>query len=207
MKKIAKLIEEHISKNIKTYIILFIIFFIGLILGIILVNNLDESQETEINEYIGNFVQDIKNDSKIDYFKLLKTSFSNNIITAIIIWFMGSTVIGIPIVYGEIGYKGFCLGYTISSIAMVLGTGKGLLFVLTSMLFNNIIYIPSIFVLATSGINLYKSIIKDRRRENIKIEIIRHTILSIFILMVLAVASLVETYISANLLISITKYL
>ena len=207
MKKIAKLMEEHISKNIRIYMILFIIFFIGLILGIIVVNNLGELQEEEINKYINNFVGEIKNNSKLDYFKLLKISLTKNIVTAIIIWFMGSTVIGIPIVYGEIGYKGFCLGYTISAVTMVLGAGKGMAFSLTSMLLNNVICIPAIFILATSGINLYKSIIKDRRRENIKIEIVRHTMLSFFILIVLAVASLVETYISANLLISITKYL
>ena len=207
MRKIGKLIEDHISKNIKTYIILIIIFLVGLILGIIAVNNSGELQETEITTYIGDFITDIKNNSQIDYFKLLRTSFVNNLVVVLIIWFMGSTVIGIPIVYGVIGYKGFCLGYTISSITLTLGAGKGILFVLTSMLLNNIILIPSILLLAISGINLYKSIIKDRRKENIKIEIIRHTVLSTIILGVLTISSLVETYISTNLLISIIKYL
>ena len=120
---------------------------------------------------------------------------------------MSSTVIGIPIVYGEIGYKGFCLGYTISSVVATLGTGKGILFVITSMLLHNIIFIPCLLLLAVSGINLYKSIIKDRRKENIKIEIIRHTVFSLIILAVMLFASLIETYISSNLLISIAKYL
>lgn len=207
MKNLKKTIKEHVARNIRIYTILIIIFFIGLIIGIVVVNNSNETQRTEISEYINTFINDLKKGAKLDYFKLLKTSFGNNLITVIILWFMSSTVIGIPIVYGEIGYKGFCLGYTISSVVATLGTGKGILFVLTSMLLHNIIFIPCLLLLAVSGINLYKSIIKDRRKENIKIEIIRHTIFSLIMLVVLLISSFVETYISSNLLISIVKYL
>lgn len=207
MKKLGKAIEEHISKNIKTYIILIIIFVLGIILGVLVVNNSSELQKTEVTNYINTFITDIKNNQQIDYFKLLRTSFMNNLKVVLILWFMGSTVIGIPLVYGEIGYKGFCLGYTASAITMAIGSGKSTMFIGTSMLLNNIILIPAILLLATSGINLYKSIMKDKRKENIKIEVIRHTIFSLMILVVLTVASLIETYISTNLLISIIKYL
>ena len=207
MKNFKKTIKEHVARNIRIYTILIIIFFVGLIIGIVVVNNSNETQRAEISEYINTFINDLKNGAKLDYFKLLKTSFGNNLITVIILWFMSSTVIGIPIVYGEIGYKGFCLGYTISSVVATLGTGKGILFVLTSMLLHNIIFIPCLLLRAVSGINLYKSIIKDRRKENIKIEIIRHTIFSLIMLVVLLISSFVETYISSNLLISIVKYL
>ena len=207
MKKLGKAIEEHISKNIKTYIILIIIFVLGIILGVLVVNNSSELQKTEVTNYINTFITDIKNNQQIDYFKLLRTSCMNNLKVVLILWFMGSTVIGIPLVYGEIGYKGFCLGYTASAITMAIGSGKSTMFIGTSMLLNNIILIPAILLLATSGINLYKSIMKDKRKENIKIEVIRHTIFSLMILAVLTVASLIETYISTNLLISIIKYL
>lgn len=207
MKEFKKIIEEHITRNIKIYLILIIIFILGLTIGIIVVNNSQQAQKTEISEYINFFISDLKNGAKLDYLNLLKISFKNNFITVIILWFMSLAVIGIPIVYGEVAYKGFCLGYTISSIVMTLGTGKGIIFVITSMVLHNIIFIPSLLFLAVSGINLYKSIIRDRRKENIKIEIIRYTIISFIVLIVLLFSSLVETYISSNLLISIIKYL
>ena len=207
MRNIKKVIEEHITRNVKTYFILIIIFLLGLIIGLIVVNNSSPEQETEITNYINNFVTELKSGSKLDYFKLLKSSFANNLFLVIILWFMSSTVIGIPIVYGMIGYKGFCMGYTISSVVLTLGTGKGIAFVLSSMLIHNIILIPCMLAVAVSGINLYKSIIKDRRKENIKIEIIRHTVFCLIMLAMMAVGSLVETYISSNLLISIVNYL
>ena len=207
MRNIKRVIEEHITRNVKTYFILIIIFLLGLIIGLIVVNNSSTEQETEITSYINNFVTELKNGSKLDYFKLLKSSFFNNLFLVIILWFMSSTVIGIPIVYGMVGYKGFCMGYTISSVVLSLGTSKGIAFVLSSMLIHNIILIPCMLAVATSGINLYKSIIKDRRKENIKIEIIRHTVFCLIMLAIMAVGSLIETYISSNLLISIVNYL
>lgn len=207
MRNIKRVIEEHITRNIRTYFILIIIFLLGLIIGLIVVNNSSEGQETEIANYINNFITELKNGAKLDYFKLLKSSFGNNLFLVIILWFMSSTVIGIPIVYGIIGYKGFCMGYTISAVVMTLGTGKGIAFSLTSMLIHNIILIPCMLAVAVSGINLYKSIIKDRRKENIKIEIIRHTIFCLIMLAVMSIGALIETYISSNLLVGVVNYL
>ncbi len=207
MRNIKRVIEEHITRNIRTYFILIIIFLLGLIIGLIVVNNSSEGQETEMANYINNFITELKNGAKLDYFKLLKNSFGNNLFLVIILWFMSSTVIGIPIVYGIIGYKGFCMGYTISAVVMTLGTGKGIAFSLTSMLIHNIILIPCMLAVAVSGINLYKSIIKDRRKENIKIEIIRHTIFCLIMLAVMAIGALIETYISSNLLVGVVNYL
>lgn len=82
-----------------------------------------------------------------------------------------------------------------------------MIFIITSLLFQNIIFIPSILFLAVSGMKLYKSIIKDKRRENIKMEITRHTIFCGFILLMLELSAFIEVYISTNLLQICTKYL
>ena len=46
-----------------------------------------------------------------------------------------------------------------------------------------------------------------KRRENIKIEILRHTLFSIFVLGVLILSSFVEVYISKNILMLFIKYI
>ena len=79
MRNIKRVIEEHITRNVKTYFILIIIFLLGLIIGLIVVNNSSAEQETEITNYINYFVTELKNGSKLDYFKLLKSSFANNL--------------------------------------------------------------------------------------------------------------------------------
>ena len=123
-----------------------------------------------------------------------------------LLWFAGTTLIGIPAVIGIILYRGFCLGYTVSACTYVMGFGKGLAFVLISLLLQNILFIPAILALGVSGIKLYKSIMKDKRKENIKIEVVRHTVFSVIMLGVLILSAIVKVNISGGLVEGLIKY-
>ena len=204
--KICQLIKEHISNNAKEYLIVALMFIIGIFAGVFFVNNIQEEQKTEITQYLNNFIQQFKNTQNLDTINLLKTSITQNAVLAILIWFFGTTVIGIPVVFGIVIYRGFCLGYTVSVTITVLGLSKGLTFSLVSMLLQNIIMVPAILALAVSGFKLYKSIVKDKRKENIKLEILRHTIFSLLMLAVLVISSVIEVFISTNILSYIIKY-
>ena len=111
-----------------------------------------------------------------------------------------------PIVFGITLYRGFCLGYTISACISIMGLSKGLAFIILSLLLQNIIFIPVLLALAVSGFKLYKSIIKDNRKENIKIEIIRHTMFSLIMLLLLIISSIIEVCISVGILKCFIKY-
>lgn len=206
-KENRNVILKHIKNNLKEYISVIIVFLIGIVLGVILLNNSNDIQKQELNSYVNDFVTQLNSGISIDKFQLLKNVLLNNLIIVIGLWFIGSTVIGIPIVYAIVAYKGFCLSYSISAILAVLGGSKGIFFVLASMLPQNIIYIPCILALAVSGIKLYKSIMKDRRIDNIKLEIFRHIFFSLFIGILFIIGSLVETYISSNIIMNISQYM
>lgn len=197
--QIRNKIFEFIKDNIKIYLILIIIFFIGLLFGVLFINNTNETQANQISEYINNFINSVKEDYQVSTSSLLISSVINNLCIAVILWFLGSTVIGVPLIYLVIGYKGYCIGYTIAAVTATLGTGRGIAFIFATMLLQNIIYIPTIITLAVSGIKLYKLIMEDRRKENIKIQILKHTLFSILMLILLLISSVIETYISGNL--------
>ena len=204
--RIKETIKEHILNNLREYIIILLIFIIGIFLGVIFINNMQDEQKNEINEYINTFISNLKNSSEVNDLKLLKTSMIQNIILGIAIWFFGTTVIGIPVVFGIVLYRGFCLGYTISTCITVMGLSKGLLFVLITLVLQNLIFIPAIIAIAVSGFKLYKSIVKDRKVDNIKLEILRHTIFSLLMMLLLIIASLVETFASTGILKATIKY-
>ena len=204
--KLLNTIKEHVINNAKEYIIVSLIFIIGIFLGVMFINNIQEGQKTEITSYMNNFIGKLKETPNLDNIELLKVSIWQNVIFAMLLWFFGTTVIGIPIVFGLILYRGFCLGYTISVCITIMGLSKGILFTLITLLLQNIILIPAILALAVSGFKLYKSIVKDKRRENVKLEIIRHTIFSLVMLIILIISSLVEIFISTNILKGVIKY-
>ena len=87
-----------------------------------------------------------------------------------------------------------------------MGMPKGILFVIITILLQNLIFIPAVLALAVSGFKLYKSIVKDNRKENIKLEILRHTVFSLLMLLALIASSLVEILVSTNLLKTFVKY-
>lgn len=206
-RKIKQTIVEHIANNRKEYIIIVLLFIIGIFLGVFFVNNMQESSKEEIQSYINNFIEKMKNLQNIDNMSLLKNSITQNIVFAVLIWFFGTTVIGLPIVFGLVLYRGFCLGYTVSSFIAILGIGKGIVFIFASLLFQSLLSIPAILGLAVSGFKLYKSIIRDKAKENIKLEIARHTIFSIIMIVILLIASIIEIFISTNLIKILAKYL
>ena len=204
--RILKIIKEHVINNKKEYIIIFLIFVIGIFSGVFFINHLQETPKTEITDYLNQFIEKFKGLESLNSMELLKNSMIQNISLAIIIWFFGTTVIGIPVVFAIIIYRGFCLGYTISLCITIMGLGKGISFVLVTLLLQNILFIPAILALAVSGIKLYKSIVKDKTKENVKIEILRHTVFSIIMLIILVIASVIEIFMSTNILKMVIKY-
>ncbi|MBR0490703.1 MAG: stage II sporulation protein M [Clostridia bacterium] len=204
--KIKEMVLNHLITNKREYLIILILFIIGIFSGVLFINNVKEEQFTNISNYINKFIEKIKSIEDINNMQLLKASLWQNIGVALLICFFGTTVIGIPVVFGLIIYRGFCLGYTISSCIAVLGTSKGLAFLLSNLLLQNIIFVPTIIAIAVSGFKLYKSIIKDKRKENIKLEIIRHIVFCGIMAILLVIASLVEVFISNNMLKMVVNY-
>lgn len=204
--KIKNTIKEHLLNNKKPYILTTLLFIIGIFLGVLFINHIQEAQKTEISEYLNTFIQNFKNVETLNQTELLRTSLQQNMMLAVILWFFGTTVIGLPIVFGIVLYRGFCLGYTIAVITSVLGIAKGLLFTSVTLILPNIVFIPALLALAVSGFKLYQSIVKDKRKENIKLEIIRHTIFCLIMAVILILASVVEVFIATNILKQIIMY-
>lgn len=212
MKKLKRItnwkttIINFLKNNSKEYLLVIIIFIIGMFIGVMLVNNTSVENQQIIENYILNFIEKFKSIANLDKLNLLTTSIKDNIILAIALWIAGTTIIGMPIVFGIILFRGFCFGYTVAAVTFTLGLGKGIFFCILSLFLQNIFFILAILTIGVSSIKLYKSIIADRRKENIKIEIVRHTVISLLMLVVLIFSSFVENKISVNLLKFGSKY-
>lgn len=203
-KDIKNIIKNDVLNNAKSYFIVIVIFVIGIFLGVMFINQTKDKSEVET--YINTYVDETKSIQNGDYFWELQKDIRSNIALVLLLWFAGTTIIGIPIVLGVIMFRGFCLGYTIASCVYVLGKMKAIMFISITILLQNIIFIPAIMILGVSSIKLYKSIVKDRRRENIKLSIIKHSLISMVILIALIIASIIKIEISYRMILNLIKY-
>lgn len=198
---------ENVIKYFKEYLIVTICFVIGVVAGVVFINNLSVNQSNEITTYVNSFIDTLKSGVSFDYFELLKNSIIQNSILVLVLWFVGATLIGMPLVFAIIIFRGFCLGYTVSAIVHILGTSKGIIFILTSVFLQNIIFIPAVIALAVSGIRLYQTVVKNRNSESIKFAILKHSIFALIILILLIISSIIEVFGSTNLLVLCVNWL
>ena len=197
-------IKEDIVNHAKAYFIVVIICTVGLFLGVLFVNKTEN--KSEIEKYINSYIDETKQIQNANYFDELQKDIRSKITLTFFLWFAGTTIIGIPIVLGIILFRGFCLGYTIASCIFALGKVKGLIFVIITVFLQNAIFIPALMILGVSSIKLYTSIIKDRRKENIKVSILKHSIVSIMVMIVLIVSAIVKIEISYRMIVNLIKY-
>ena len=188
---------EYIKKYKVTYISVIATFIIGVVLGIFVTFKIPKSDEDNVNSYINDTIQ-ISKDRKIDKQYLFKEKLLENLKTVGIIWLLGCTVIASFTIYIFMIYKGVIFGYITTIIFLVLGFGNGFKFLLPTIIIKNIIFLPIIFLLSTSGIRLYKEIIK--RKINIKQELLRHTIIMFISSIFAIIVSCIDAYFLSNLL-------
>ena len=196
--KRKNILLDYFIKYKMNYIKIIIFFLVGIIFGVIVINTAGKLKIENLTEYVNELVENIKNKEEINYQNSLLLSISKNVKLMGILFILGSTVIGSFFIYLTVGYQGFKLGYTISTFLYVLGIKRGIIFSLSSLLLQNIILIPTIFVLSESGIRFCKETSKNR--NNIKCELIRNFIIFIICICTAIVASFIEVYFSTKIL-------
>lgn len=187
-----KLIDKRI---IKTLVIVFVLGFIGGILFLILTNKLDKLIiKNEIEEYFNLF-----KDNKIVGLDNLINSFKNNITYITIILVSNIVFVLCPLTYFVNFYKGFLIGFLMSSIILTFkfkGIFYSLLVLIPHQLLMNlliIIYSSIMIKFAFKLFNAYKN------KENINIRLFTEKILILFIgaLFITLISSLLEIYLNS----------
>lgn len=197
-KKLNKVLIKHIEGNILTYFFVILFFLIGISSGAFTTKALSEAQNKELIAYLENFFK-VVDTTMIDRLAVLKQSLINNLQTGVLIWILGVTVIGIPIILLLIALRGFIIGFTVGFFIKQMGL-KGLVFSIFSLLPQNIIIIPGIIVVGVLGISFSIMLIKNRsnkpRYNNILNQFLVYSTIISIVYIFIALGCLVEAYIS-----------
>lgn len=158
---------------------------------------LSSVQKEELISYFQSFFN-ILDEQPVQSAAVFKQSLLNNSQFVLIIWVLGITVIGIPLILLIVGIKGFILGFSVSFLVEGMGL-RGLLFALAAVLPQNLLIVPGILVAGVLGISFSISMLRRRKAKSKKSFSSELTLYSfnIFVsLLILFVGSLVEGYIT-----------
>ncbi len=201
MKKKMDKLKEYLKMNKKIFIFLLVLFIVALVAGSIFSVTLNDSDTALVNTYLENYINSI-NDNTIIFKDTLINSISSNLIITVIIWLLGISVIGLPIIIFLFFYKCFVIGFAISSILMKYKV-KGLLLSIFYIFPHHIINILLTMVLISYAfiisIKIINAVIK---RKEISFKDITYKYLVILGLtcLVLIFSSLYEAFIVPKLI-------
>ena len=201
-----KILDKLLNVDKKTLVFIIIISFLGLLTGAVFMTILDSSDKLLINDTLSNFMNEIQ---PLDYKKALFESLLLNYICTLLIWIIGISVIGIPIVIVFIFIKSFLLSFSLASFianfkfkGLILGTIYNFPHNFISLIL--FIYL-SVYSIRLSII-LLNGVIK---RKNIDFKIImnRYLLVLIFSLITSTLISLSEVFLMPYLLNLISNML
>lgn len=198
MKFNIKKTKNSILKQKKLYLFLIGLMVTGLIAGILFWFVISKEDKLLVTKNLTNFFSCIKEGNSINYGASLLNSVVTSLIYVILIWLLGISIIGLPIILVMMATKSFIVGFSIAGIISSYGL-KGIVGALVYVFPHQIVFLLLLILLGFYAsafcIKLFKYLFlkqminfKEAMRKYLKI-------LGISCLSVLVI-SLFETFIS-----------
>ncbi len=196
-----KINKDKLLAQKKQYLFLITIMALGILAGILFVFFISSEDKTLLLDNLNHFFTSIK-ENKLNYTDSLINSISSNILSIILIWLLGISVIGIPFILGFMIFKGFVLGFSISSILVNYGF-KGILVAISYIFPHHIIYLIMWLLLGFYALSFSCKLFKLlflKKNVNLKEHFRKYLKILVLCLLVSCILSLFEVYVTPSLI-------
>ena len=190
-----------IKINKKIFVFLFVLMLIGIIAGSIFTTILNNSDKELVINHLNNFIDNINND-KLDYLFALKNNLITNISYVILIWLLGISVIGLPIIIIMFFTKCFILGFSVGSVLTTFKL-KGILVSLVYVFPGQVISLLFLLLLMMYSMSFtFKLIYAILKKKSIDFKLIMNKYFKILLIVlgVIILMSLYDTYLMPRLI-------
>ncbi|RKD25631.1 stage II sporulation protein M [Ammoniphilus oxalaticus] len=195
-------LQHHLKENLSLYLFIIVLFTMGVSFGAILVNSLATNQKQDLMGYLTQFFSELHSGLKVNPTAAFQQSLGDHLKYIGLIWMLGLSIIGLPIILIMVFLKGLVVGFTVGFLAHQWHW-SGLMMAGLSVLPQNLLVIPVIIIMGTAGVSFSLRLIRSRfmrRGEHIYPFFLRYTLLVVLLGFILSVASLFETFVSPLLM-------
>jgi len=171
-------------------------FILGLIAGASVLHALSPAQLDELRQYLDSFLNNVGALAQNGQFPALKAwreILKGQLYSLGILWLLGLTVVGAPLVILLVGARGFILGFTVGFLVQDKA-GQGLLLALVAVLPQNLFYVPGLLGAGTLALYFTMSLFKSSRETPVFTRILFYTLLYAALTLLVLAGTWIEAY-------------
>lgn len=191
----ANYFREHSS----IFLFIVVLFLMGVIFGAIVVNSMSITQKEDLFYYLSQFFGEVSNGKVADNNDLFMQSFFHNSKFIGLIWVLGISIIGLPVILILLFIKGMVVGFTVGFLVNQMGM-KGFLLAFVSILPQNLITIPVFIMMSAFSVIFSMRMIKKQFMKKYAQPVLPYFKKYIFVLLIsivfISAASGVEAFLS-----------
>src|SRR5690625_418086 len=140
-------VSNHFKDHATIYVFIMILFLTGVVFGAIIVNSMEFNQKQDILFYLERYLGQIVANETTENQVILLDSFLLHVKSLLLLFTLGLTVIGLPLVWILVFMKGLAIGFSVGFIVNQFGL-KGLILASLSIAPHNVLIISFFFVAA-----------------------------------------------------------
>lgn len=192
----------YLEQHLPLYIFVSVLFVMGVVFGALMVNSLTLEQKEEMARYLGSFFHAIDQGADMDSRQMLLQTFGMYMKWVILVWILGLSVVGLPLILILNFLKGVLIGFTVGFLIGQL-SWKGVLFALASVAPQNLAVVPALIILSVTALSFSLFLIKNRlfkTKGSISKQLSGYLMVTLSMGGVMFAVSLFEAYVSPMLM-------
>ncbi|OKO90507.1 stage II sporulation protein M [Geobacillus proteiniphilus] len=196
-------IAVHWREHASLYVFVIVLFLMGVIFGAIVVNSLGFSQKQDLYYYLTQFFGQVSKDNIASAHDMFWQSYMHNVKYTALMWVLGISVIGLPIILVLLFFKGVVVGFTVGFLVNQMGW-RGFLLSFVSIMPQNLVAIPLMIVMGVISISFSLHMVRNqfmkRPHGSMFPMVMRYAAAMVAVALGLLLSSAVEAYLSPALM-------
>jgi stage II sporulation protein M len=171
-------------------------FVLGLIAGALVLRALSPAQLDQLQQYLSNFLNNVGALAQNGQFPALKVweqILKSQLYSLGIIWLLGLTVVGAPLVILLVGARGFIVGFTVGFLVQEKA-GQGVLLALVAVLPQNLFYVPGLIGAGALALYFTLSLFRSSRETPVLQRMLLYTLMFMVLTLLVLAGTWVEAY-------------
>ncbi|MFC8575881.1 stage II sporulation protein M, partial [Heyndrickxia sporothermodurans] len=152
-------IIRHVQEYSSIYSFIIVLFLMGVVFGAVIVNSLSFDQKEDLYYYLNQFFGQVSDGKVAAPSDLFRLSFLHNVKFLGLMWILGISIIGLPLILILLFIKGIVVGFSVGFLVSQMHWG-GFLLSFVTVLPQNLFIIPMFIFIAVVSVGVSLKLIR-----------------------------------------------